>query len=96
MSHQIQVIQKENGRQSSARNLGIKHSNGEYLLFLDSDDYLLPDHIMQLYQGLKKTGTSVSMCKFAKDDSELEDKKHGNFTVLAGDFTDLATSLICI
>lgn len=36
----VKVFHKENGGPSSARNLGIKKSNGKYLFFLDSDDYI--------------------------------------------------------
>ncbi len=35
----VSVIHKNNGGSSSARNLGIENAKGEYLLFLDSDDY---------------------------------------------------------
>lgn len=36
----IKVLNKTNGGQASARNLGIKEANGAYLMMLDSDDYL--------------------------------------------------------
>lgn len=39
----IQVFHKQNGGSSSARNLGIEHAKGEYLGFVDSDDYIEPD-----------------------------------------------------
>jgi len=39
----IRVIHKENGGQSSARNRGIELSTGEYLYFVDSDDYIAPE-----------------------------------------------------
>ena len=36
----VKVIHKENGGQSSARNVGVKAAEGEYVLFLDSDDFI--------------------------------------------------------
>ncbi len=39
----IQVFHKENGGSSSARNLGIQNAKGDYLGFVDSDDYIEPD-----------------------------------------------------
>jgi len=38
---------------SRAANLGLDNAHGEYLIFLDDDDWFLPDHIMQLVQALK-------------------------------------------
>ena len=45
----IQVIHKENGGLSSARNAGIDIARGEYLAFVDSDDYITEDAVAQLY-----------------------------------------------
>lgn len=41
----IKVIHKQNGGLSSARNTGIDNSNGEYLLFIDSDDWIKPNFV---------------------------------------------------
>lgn len=47
----IRVLHKENGGSSSARNMGIEQARGEYLGFVDSDDYIEPDMYMQLYRA---------------------------------------------
>lgn len=47
----IRVLHKENGGTSSARNMGIEKALGEFLGFVDSDDYVEPDMYMQLYRA---------------------------------------------
>ncbi|MCM1044001.1 MAG: glycosyltransferase [Candidatus Gastranaerophilales bacterium] len=48
----IRVFHKENGGSSSARNLGISQARGQYLGFVDSDDYVEPDMYERLYRGI--------------------------------------------
>lgn len=57
----IKVIHKENAGLGMARNTGLEHMTGEYVTFVDSDDYLEPDCIENLYIGL--TENKVDMCK---------------------------------
>ena len=45
IDNRVQVIHKHNGGVSSARNKGIEVSQGQYLVFVDGDDYLAPDYI---------------------------------------------------
>lgn len=48
----IRVFHKENGGSSSARNLALDHASGEYIGFVDSDDYIEPDMYERLYRGI--------------------------------------------
>lgn len=56
----IRVFHKENGGSSSARNMGIDHAKGEYLGFVDSDDYIEPDMYEKLLTVLLERGGLVA------------------------------------
>lgn len=53
-SEKIRIIKKENGGPSSARNRGVQESKGEWIVFLDADDMLLPyalEHFINLIKN---------------------------------------------
>ena len=60
----IHVLHKENGGVSSARNAGIEKAKGQYLLFVDSDDFIKPD----LLSNLLETSCDLVICGFEKLD----------------------------
>lgn len=71
----IKVIHKENGGLSDARNIGIQHSNGEYISFIDSDDFISPNFIETLFTICKETESDIAQCKFIEtSDSEFKDE----------------------
>lgn len=60
----IKVVHKKNGGVSSARNIGIKEAEGDYILFADSDDYLEPDALEKLIKEAKREKADVVICGF--------------------------------
>jgi glycosyltransferase involved in cell wall biosynthesis len=53
--YNFQIIDKANGGQGSARNLGVVATTSEYISFLDQDDYYLPHHIEDLLNAIPKS-----------------------------------------
>ena len=61
----FKYFEKENGGVSSARNLGIERSEGAYITFIDSDDWVESDYLEVLYKALidEKADITVSTYK---------------------------------
>ena len=59
--NRIKVIHKNNGGLSDARNCAIKQANGEYLTFVDSDDYVTNDYVETLYNLCEKYDAKMSV-----------------------------------
>lgn len=63
----IRVFHKENGGQSSARNLGLDNMTGEYVGFVDSDDWIEPDMYSHLYALIREHNAQIACCGITKD-----------------------------
>ena len=60
----FRYFEKENGGVSSARNLGIEHSKGEYITFIDSDDWVESDYLEVLYRALLEEQADIAISTY--------------------------------
>ena len=58
-----------NSGPGEARNIGIKMAAGEYLAFVDSDDWIEPDMYSELYEAAKKQNADLCCCQAWQDDA---------------------------
>lgn len=57
---QLRVIRQENGGLSEARNTGLDNARGEYLAFVDSDDFIDPDYYTRLLDIARRDGLDMA------------------------------------
>ena len=62
--NKIVYLEKENGGLSDARNYGIQYATGEYIAFLDSDDYVKTDTYEKMYNKAKNDNADLVECDF--------------------------------
>lgn len=60
----VRCIHKENEGVSASRNRGMQEAAGEYLQFVDSDDFLLPDACETMVRALEETGADLCIAGF--------------------------------
>ena len=67
----IKVFHKENGGLSDARNVGLDNCSGEYICFIDSDDFVTNNYVELLYAAIKENSTLLSQCGFSRYNNGL-------------------------
>ncbi len=60
----VKVIDQKNGGIANARNNGLAAARGEYVCFVDSDDYVGPTYLEELYNACVDTGSDISCCYY--------------------------------
>ena len=70
---QVTALHKKNGGLSDARNFGVAHARGEYIVFVDSDDYVSDDYVEYLYELKTKYNADIAFTGVIKgtDDNHI-------------------------
>lgn len=77
----IHVIHKKNGGLSEARNTGLDIYKGEYVCFVDSDDYLEIDILEELMCALEKNKADIAVCNFIYEYEERMKHHYEEFRI---------------
>ena len=80
----LKIISQENAGPGAARNNGIKQATGEYIIFLDADDFFEPDMLEKMVAKAEEDNADIVMCDFC-----VFDNKTGKTTpssLVLGDF----------
>lgn len=82
----ISVIHKPNGGLSDARNVGLKAAAGEYVFFVDSDDYLIDEKVLARFELKTRNYPDVVAFKFIKwfEDTDTTSQCSFNYQLATG------------
>ena len=64
----IKTFHKENGGEFTTRNYGLQRASGEYVTFVDTDDYVEPNWAEKLYTAAKENNADLAVCGFERID----------------------------
>ena len=82
----INIINKHNEGVSKARNTGLLYATGEYISFIDSDDWVEQNMIEELYNSITSNKADLCICNFIKENKNKRDyiKSNINQKILIG------------
>ena len=86
--NRIKVIHKENDGLANARNSGIEICSGDYVLFVDSDDFIDNDMVEYLLELSLKYHVDISRCSYYTFDNGTDNAPHSDNTVNVIDIKD--------
>ncbi|PRI10202.1 bifunctional glycosyltransferase/CDP-glycerol:glycerophosphate glycerophosphotransferase [Leucobacter massiliensis] len=63
----IEIVRQPNGGLSAARNTGVRHARGEFLTFIDSDDFIEPDAYARAVASLQSSGSDFAVMSYRRE-----------------------------
>ena len=86
----VKIIKETNGGPGKARNIGIKEAKADFLLFVDSDDYVANNFVDTFLKIQKKTNADMIICNFIRDiKGTLVKENKGEYKEYTKDFNDI-------
>ena len=64
----VKSFHKQNGGEFTTRNYGLERATGEYVTFIDTDDYVEPNWAEKLYNAAKENNADMAVCGFERID----------------------------
>lgn len=78
----IRVVHQPNSGVTAARKTGLRHANGSYVSFLDSDDWVDKDMYLYLLARIEETGADIAICR------SMRELANGNSFLLKNDIAE--------
>lgn len=88
----IKVIHQENGGLSAARNAGLDIATGDYIGFVDSDDYIELNFFKELYKSIQEYNSELAVCGVKKFGMDKRTEFYGNKQITK---TEFLKNLLC-
>lgn len=66
----IRIVNKENEGAAAAKNTGLDEANGDFLMFVDSDDYIENDMIEEMFKKLNAASADICICNFIQEKTD--------------------------
>lgn len=72
--NRVKIISQQNSGVSRARNIGIESASGNFICFVDSDDWIEKDYCSVLYKNLIKSNAKLSIASYHTENNEQKEK----------------------
>ena len=88
-NNNVIVFNKENGGAASARNYGLKNSKSSFFTFIDADDYVTPDYVLDMVNKQKEEDYDLVISNYVKtNNTSSNTSDFENTFSLSEDFVD--------